>query len=191
MTPTSASSVAPFVGFKRVYERYLQWRHEHAPIIIKEEEEQIETFANMNLGDSDFVDGILIASSFIADPTLGIATTVAIILHEIPQRFRIPQLIQGGYSKQKAVLLNFSLCNDVYPRRTNYGLLCTNNGANLAMFVCRWSLNTRSDSHHSSSHPQWSALLCKRFPLLTRVLRSNTSCNSLSTTICQDEEQYS
>ena len=117
MTPTSGSSVAPWVlvgilSFAFI-ERYLQWRHDHAPIVVKEEEEQIETFANMNLvGDSahNFVDGILIASSFIADPTLGLATTFAIILHEIPQEISdIAILIQGGYSKQKAVLLNF-LC---------------------------------------------------------------------------------
>tara|TARA_B100000989_G_C19520408_1_gene463887 strand:+ start:1488 stop:1931 length:444 start_codon:yes stop_codon:yes gene_type:complete len=64
----------------------------------------------MNLvgdGAHNFVDGILIASSFIADPTLGLTTTIAIILHEIPQEISdIAILIQGGYSQRKAVLLN-------------------------------------------------------------------------------------
>ena len=67
----------------------------------------------MNLfgdGIHNFVDGILIASSFLVDPALGIATTLAIVLHEIPQEVSdISVLIQGGYHKRRAVFLNF-LC---------------------------------------------------------------------------------
>ena len=50
-------------------------------------ERSIESFARMNLigdGIHNFVDGILIASSFLVDPALGLATTIAIVLHEIP-----------------------------------------------------------------------------------------------------------
>ena len=114
MAPTSGSSVAPWVLIGILsfvfLERYLQWRHDHAPTTIEGKHEKIEPFANMNLvgdGAHNFIDGILIASSFIADPTLGLATTIAIILHEIPQEISdIAILIQGGYSQRKAVLLN-------------------------------------------------------------------------------------
>ena len=114
MAPTSGSSVAPWVLIGILsfvfLERYLQWRHDHAPTTIEGKNEKIEPFANMNLvgdGAHNFIDGILIASSFIADPTLGLATTIAIILHEIPQEISdIAILIQGGYSQRKAVLLN-------------------------------------------------------------------------------------
>ena len=114
MAPTSGSNVAPWVLIGILsfvfLERYLQWRHDHASTTIEGKKEEIEPFANMNLvgdGAHNFVDGILIASSFIADPTLGLATTIAIILHEIPQEISdIAILIQGGYSQRKAVLLN-------------------------------------------------------------------------------------
>lgn len=73
----------------------------------------IESFARMNLigdGIHNFVDGILIASSFLVDPALGLATTIAIVLHEIPQEISdISVLIRGGYKKKRAVTLNF-LC---------------------------------------------------------------------------------
>ena len=79
----------------------------------KQAERSIESFAKMNLigdGIHNFVDGILIASSFLVDPALGLTTTVAIVLHEIPQEISdIAILVQGGYSKKRAVFLNF-LC---------------------------------------------------------------------------------
>jgi zinc and cadmium transporter len=55
----------------------------------------------------NFIDGVIIASSFMADVTVGISVTTAIILHEIPQElgdFGI--LIHGGYSTRKALWLN-------------------------------------------------------------------------------------
>lgn len=61
-------------------------------------------------GVHNFIDGILIAGSFIASPALGITTTLAVVLHEIPQElgdFGI--LIHAGYSKQKAALANLSV----------------------------------------------------------------------------------
>jgi zinc and cadmium transporter len=65
----------------------------------------------MNLvgdGVHNFLDGILIAGSFLASPSLGVATTLAVALHEIPQEFGdFGVLIHAGYSKTKAILLNF------------------------------------------------------------------------------------
>lgn len=61
------------------------------------------------LGDTfhNFVDGILIATAFMADTQLGIVTSIAIIAHEIPQEagdFII--LLNSGYSRQRAFLVN-------------------------------------------------------------------------------------
>ncbi len=65
----------------------------------------------MNLvGDAihNFTDGVLIAGSFAADPVLGVATTAAIVVHEIPQEIGdVGVLIHSGYSPRRAVLLNF------------------------------------------------------------------------------------
>ena len=94
-------------------ETVLQWRHDHEILKTNDAQENPASFATMNLfgdGIHNFVDGILIASSFLVDPALGIATTLAIVLHEIPQEVSdISVLIQGGYHKRRAVFLNF-LC---------------------------------------------------------------------------------
>ena len=58
-------------------------------------------------GFHNFVDGILIAAAFLADTTVGIVTTAAIIAHEIPQEvgdFLV--LLNSGYKKGRALLLN-------------------------------------------------------------------------------------
>ncbi|MBC54505.1 MAG: ZIP family metal transporter [Gammaproteobacteria bacterium] len=93
-------------------EQTLHWRHDHA-ITSDKIAQAPKSYANMNLlgdGAHNFVDGILIAGSFLADPMLGLATTVAIVIHEIPQEISdIAVLIHGGYEKKRAVLANF-LC---------------------------------------------------------------------------------
>jgi zinc and cadmium transporter len=63
------------------------------------------------LGDviHNFIDGVLIGASYLAGPSLGLATTVAVLLHEIPQElgdFGI--LIHSGLPVRRAVLLNMA-----------------------------------------------------------------------------------
>ena len=63
------------------------------------------------LGDGlhNFVDGVLIAAAFLADPHLGLATTVAVALHEIPQELGdFAVLVAAGLSKRRALLLNLA-----------------------------------------------------------------------------------
>jgi len=56
----------------------------------------------------NFTDGVLIAGSFAADPLLGLTTTLAILVHEIPQEIGdVGVLIHSGYSPRRAVQLNF------------------------------------------------------------------------------------
>lgn len=115
MAQSSESKVALWVLIGIIsfvfLESCLQWRHDHAITTARENQAEIASFAKMNLfgdGAHNFVDGVLIASSFLADPALGIATTIAIVLHEIPQEISdIAVLIQGGFSRRAAVLLNF------------------------------------------------------------------------------------
>lgn len=59
-------------------------------------------------GFHNFVDGALIASSFLIDPLLGIVTTVVIVLHEIPQEISdFSILLYSGFSKAQALWWNF------------------------------------------------------------------------------------
>ncbi len=87
-------------------ERYFYWRHCH-----EESACDIHAFTYLNLigdGFHNFIDGMVIAASFIVSIKLGIVTTLAIILHEIPQELGdFGVLVYGGFSKQKALLYNF------------------------------------------------------------------------------------
>lgn len=61
------------------------------------------------LGDSihNFCDGVLIATAFLADPHLGVATAVAVIAHEIPQEVGdYMVLLNAGFSRARALVYN-------------------------------------------------------------------------------------
>ncbi len=62
------------------------------------------------IGDGlhNFVDGVLIAAAFIADPQVGVLTAIAIIAHEIPQEIgNFMVLLNAGFSKRRALIYNF------------------------------------------------------------------------------------
>jgi len=100
--------VGMFVFF--MLEKLVRWRHDHNTDISPVANE-ILPLAKMNLiGDAihNFVDGILIAGSFLVDPALGFTTTIAIIAHEIPQELGdVGALLRGGFKPRQAVLFNF------------------------------------------------------------------------------------
>jgi zinc and cadmium transporter len=63
------------------------------------------------LGDGlhNFIDGVVIAASFAASPELGIATTVAVTVHEVPKEIAdFSILMSGGFDFRTALLLNFA-----------------------------------------------------------------------------------
>src|SRR3989344_4409896 len=67
-----------------VIERLIKWRHCHDSDC---ENPKHESFTSMVLiGDSvhNFIDGIIIVAAYFASLELGIATTIAVILHEMP-----------------------------------------------------------------------------------------------------------
>lgn len=88
-----------------ILERFLFFQHCH------KRKCSVHTFAYINLlgdGVHNFIDGMLIAGSFITDISLGIVTSLAIIFHEIPQEigdFSI--LLYGGFERRKALFYNF------------------------------------------------------------------------------------
>lgn len=87
-------------------ERYLHWRHCH-----EEGRCDVHAFTYLNLvgdGFHNFIDGMVIAASFLISFKLGVATTMAVVLHEIPQELGdFGVLVYGGFSKAKALLYNF------------------------------------------------------------------------------------
>ncbi|MDH5450648.1 MAG: ZIP family metal transporter, partial [Candidatus Bathyarchaeota archaeon] len=94
--------------FSFIIEKFLQWRHCHIP----SSEEHPHSFAYMNLfGDAvhNFIDGLIIGGSYLASMPLGIATTLAVIFHEIPQEIGdFGVLMYGGFHKSRAIFFNFS-----------------------------------------------------------------------------------
>ncbi len=63
------------------------------------------------IGDTlhNFLDGVLIASSFLIDPALGIVTTTAVLFHEIPQEVSdFAVLLHNGLSKAKIIFYNIA-----------------------------------------------------------------------------------
>ncbi len=90
-----------------IIEKAVHWRHCHIPTSKKHP----HPFAYMNLfGDAvhNFIDGLIIAASYLVSIPVGIATTIAVIFHEIPQEIGdFGVLLHGGFSKNKALMLNF------------------------------------------------------------------------------------
>jgi len=89
-------------------------RHEHGPLEHAHANDvaPVREIAVVNLvGDAlhNFVDGALIGASWLASPTLGISTTIAIAMHELPQElgdFGI--LVHSGLGVRRALLLNLA-----------------------------------------------------------------------------------
>ena len=90
-----------------ILEKFIQWRHCHMPTT----KAHAHPVALMNLvGDSlhNLIDGMIIAGSYLASVPLGIATTIAVVLHEIPQEMGdFGVLLHGGFNKARALLFNF------------------------------------------------------------------------------------
>ncbi|RMF55900.1 ZIP family metal transporter [Candidatus Woesearchaeota archaeon] len=90
-----------------VIEKIIHWRHCHIPTT----KDHPHHLAPMNLigdGVHNFIDGLIIAASYLASVQLGIATTLAVILHEIPQEIGdFGVLLHAGLKKTKALFFNF------------------------------------------------------------------------------------
>jgi zinc and cadmium transporter len=91
-----------------VLEKFIRWRH----VGSATGERNIQPVVAINLigdGAHNLIDGMLIAASFMVSTTIGLTTTLAIVLHEIPQEigdFGI--LVHGGLSIRKALLFNLA-----------------------------------------------------------------------------------
>jgi len=89
-----------------ILEKFILWRHCHIP--TSQEHPHPVVFMNI-IGDGvhNMFDGLAIGASYIISVPVGIATTIAIILHEIPQEigdFGI--LVHGGLSPWRALFFN-------------------------------------------------------------------------------------
>lgn len=102
-----------------VLEKFIIWHHCHG-VETPEDHHSGQhahhySLGKMNLlGDGlhNLIDGMVIGASYMVSIPVGIATTIAVILHEIPQEIGdFGVLIHSGYTVKKALFLNllFSL----------------------------------------------------------------------------------
>ncbi len=57
----------------------------------------------------NFIDGAIVAASYLVSIETGLVTTLAVVLHEIPQEIgNFGILVYGGYSPKKALAVNFA-----------------------------------------------------------------------------------
>ena len=97
--------VGLFIFF--ILEKFLHWHH-HGEDKEKSHIHPVGKLVLFSDGVHNFIDGIIIGASFILSTPVGLATTVAVILHEIPQEIGdFAVLLHSGYSKTRAVWLNF------------------------------------------------------------------------------------
>jgi zinc and cadmium transporter len=87
-------------------EKLLHWHHCHKTGECKE-----HPYTYLILygdGIHNFIDGLIIASSFIISMPLGVLTSLLIIAHELPQELGdFGVLVHGGFTKGKALWYNF------------------------------------------------------------------------------------
>lgn len=94
------------VGFISFFfaERFIQWFHYHHA------HGQSSNILLILIGDGvhNFIDGVVIAASFLTSIPLGITTSIAVAAHEVPQEIAdMSVLLNGGLSKSKALFYNF------------------------------------------------------------------------------------
>jgi len=101
----SLSVLAGIISFFLI-EKYVHWHHCHDAQCQGHKHHLVV----MNLvgdGVHNFIDGVIIAVSYLASIPLGIATTIAVILHEVPQEISdFGVLLYSGLKKSKALFYN-------------------------------------------------------------------------------------
>jgi zinc and cadmium transporter len=95
------------VGFCTFFilEQFVKWYHEHYDIHRKKPVSYLVLISDMV---HNFIDCLVIAGSYIAGIRVGVVTTLAIALHEIPQEIGdFGVLVYGGFEKRKALTWNY------------------------------------------------------------------------------------
>ncbi|MDP3726573.1 MAG: ZIP family metal transporter [bacterium] len=104
-----------------VLEKFLHWHHQHGHELHEKEyhgealsgemQNRIRPLGYLILvsdGFHNLIDGVIIGASYFVSIEVGIATTIAVILHEIPQEIGdFGVLLHSGFSKMKALFFNF------------------------------------------------------------------------------------
>lgn len=90
-----------------ILEKFLHWHH-HTSEHAEEHAHHIGSLTLISDGVHNFIDGLIVAASYFVSLEVGLATTLAVILHEIPQEIgNFGVLLQSGFKVGRALWLNF------------------------------------------------------------------------------------
>ena len=91
-----------------ILEKILHWHHHHSSDHSGENLLPVGRMVLVSDGVHNFIDGLIVAAAYLVSMEVGVATTIAVILHEIPQEMgNFGVLIHAGYTKAKALWFNF------------------------------------------------------------------------------------
>lgn len=97
------------IVFSFCVEKIIHWRHCHVPP-CDGDDHHCHTVGTMTmLGETvhNFIDGVVIAASFLVSIPVGIASTIAIIFHEVPHEIgNFAVLLHSGFDRAKALRIN-------------------------------------------------------------------------------------
>jgi len=88
-------------------ERFIHWFHHHEE--FHKDEESKSTLPLIIFGDTmhNFIDGVVIAATFMVSVPLGIATSLSVFAHEIPQEIGdFGLMLHKGLRPKKIILVN-------------------------------------------------------------------------------------
>lgn len=165
----SAIFMTMFIGIIIFFliERLMLWYHHH------HEASQLQPSAFLiMIGDSihNFIDGVTVAATMLANPALGIVTAIAVATHEIPQEIAdFAVMVNGGMSRKKALLFNIiSACaafigaglmiifQDVL---LNYLPYAVGFSAGMFLYIALSDLIPELHHHKSNETEKWTQLL--------------------------------
>lgn len=157
------ASLAAMGGFF-VLERFLLGFHTHED--THEHRGAVSSGYFVLIGSTvhNFIDGVVIAASFLVSPTLGFTTTLAVAAHEIPHEAAdFGVLLNARFSRGQALLLNFlsglaamvgALCcfwfEGVVEQRLPWFLAAT-----AGMFIYIAASDLLPELHHSRTRGEW------------------------------------
>lgn len=124
-----------------VIEKIIHWQH-HRGEDLRGKPHPVTFITIFGDGIHNFIDGLIIGGSYLINPGVGIATTFAIILHEIPQEIgNFAVLIHGGYTVKKALFYNFlSALTAVFG--TILALTVSRTGEGFAVYLSAYTAGT-------------------------------------------------
>ena len=95
------------VGFCTFYvlEQFISWHHQHS---ATHERKPVSYLVLVSDGIHNFIDGLVIGGAYLVGTPVGVTTTLAIALHEVPQEIGdYGVLVYGGFDRRRALVLNY------------------------------------------------------------------------------------